>query len=216
MSDPVLIDDPRVLAMPIEECGEPLVDLRERHLLTSSEIPGYGRVESDVETRLCCREEVARRLVEADRALPEGVRLLVWEGHRPVALQAAYWEEAVETLRERHPDWSEEKLARENAKLVAPPWEAPPHSTGGALDVTLAGESGEELEMGSPLNDSGPLAHTLAEGVSEEGREHRKLLLSAMEGAGFANYGYEWWHYSYGDRYWAFTKGRPAAIYGPV
>jgi D-alanyl-D-alanine dipeptidase len=26
----------------------------------------------------------------------------------------------------------------------------------------------------------------------------------------------EWWHWSYGDRYWAFAAHRPAAIYGPI
>jgi D-ala-D-ala dipeptidase len=33
-----------------------------------------------------------------------------------------------------------------------------------------------------------------------------------MVGAGFVNYGYEWWHYSYGDRYWAHAgaNARPA------
>jgi D-alanyl-D-alanine dipeptidase len=35
-----------------------------------------------------------------------------------------------------------------------------------------------------------------------------------MTGAGFVNYPYEWWHYSYGDRYWAFVKGTRPAIYG--
>jgi D-alanyl-D-alanine dipeptidase len=26
----------------------------------------------------------------------------------------------------------------------------------------------------------------------------------------------EWWHWSYGDRYWAMASGRGSAIYGPV
>ncbi len=26
----------------------------------------------------------------------------------------------------------------------------------------------------------------------------------------------EWWHWSYGDRYWALVTGAPAALYGPV
>jgi D-alanyl-D-alanine dipeptidase len=26
----------------------------------------------------------------------------------------------------------------------------------------------------------------------------------------------EWWHWSYGDRYWALMTGAPAALYGPV
>jgi zinc D-Ala-D-Ala dipeptidase len=30
------------------------------------------------------------------------------------------------------------------------------------------------------------------------------------------NYPTEWWHWSYGDSYWALTTGAPAAIYGPI
>jgi D-alanyl-D-alanine dipeptidase len=36
-----------------------------------------------------------------------------------------------------------------------------------------------------------------------------------MESTGFVNYGYEWWHYSYGDRYWACARLEPA-LYGPL
>ena len=34
--------------------------------------------------------------------------------------------------------------------------------------------------------------------------------------SGFVNYPTEWWHWSYGDRYWALTTGAAAALYGPV
>jgi zinc D-Ala-D-Ala dipeptidase len=37
-----------------------------------------------------------------------------------------------------------------------------------------------------------------------------------MVGAGFFNYGYEWWHYSYGERYWAHAGGERAARYGSL
>jgi D-alanyl-D-alanine dipeptidase len=37
-----------------------------------------------------------------------------------------------------------------------------------------------------------------------------------MVGAGLVNYGYEWWHYSYGDRYWAHAGGERAARYGSL
>ena len=43
---------------------------------------------------------------------------------------------------------------------------------------------------------------------------NRQLLLSSMRAVGFVNYSHEWWHYSYGDRYWAFRTNAPAAIYG--
>nr|WP_249190190.1 M15 family metallopeptidase [Burkholderia sp. AU32357] len=33
---------------------------------------------------------------------------------------------------------------------------------------------------------------------------------------GFTNYPSEWWHWSFGDRYWAVMQNESHAIYGPV
>ena len=37
-----------------------------------------------------------------------------------------------------------------------------------------------------------------------------------MTATGFVNYPSEWWHWSYGDRYWAFIAGPSHARYGPT
>ena len=47
-------------------------------------------------------------------------------------------------------------------------------------------------------------------------RANCELLARALRGAGLVNYPTEWWHWSYGDRYWALVSGAPAAMYGPV
>src|SRR6266702_1595652 len=54
-----------------------------------------------------------------------------------------------------------------------------------------------------------PLAGTHA-------RANRELLARVLRGAGLVNYPTEWWHWSYGDRYWALMTGAAAAVYGPV
>lgn len=40
--------------------------------------------------------------------------------------------------------------------------------------------------------------------------------IDAMTTVGFVNYPTEWWHWSYGDKYWAFMKSEPHAIYKSV
>ena len=74
--------------------------------------------------------------------------------------------------------------------------------------------------MGTPLNatpeDSAGACYFAAENISNEARHHRKILAAALAEAGLVNYPTAWWHWSYGDRYWAFTTGHSAAIYGPV
>jgi D-alanyl-D-alanine dipeptidase len=39
--------------------------------------------------------------------------------------------------------------------------------------------------------------------------------VDALTGAGLVNYPTEWWHWSFGDRYWAYASGS-AARYGPL
>jgi D-alanyl-D-alanine dipeptidase len=106
------------------------------------------------------------------------------------------------------------------SRFVSPPDADPPHSTGGAVDVTLIDADGAELDMGTAYDaspeESGGLCYTHAEGLTPAARENRGLLIRLMAGAGFANYATEWWHWSYGDRYWAYSTARSAALYGSL
>ncbi|MGS0893959.1 M15 family metallopeptidase [Burkholderia stagnalis] len=45
---------------------------------------------------------------------------------------------------------------------------------------------------------------------------NRQTLIDALIGAGLANYPSEWWHWSFGDCYWAVMQRESHAIYGPV
>ena len=46
-------------------------------------------------------------------------------------------------------------------------------------------------------------------------RDNRRLLFGIMTEAGFTNLPSEWWHFDYGDRFWAFYNEK-SAIYGGV
>jgi D-alanyl-D-alanine dipeptidase len=52
--------------------------------------------------------------------------------------------------------------------------------------------------------------------IDAEARTNRNTLIAAMTATGFVNYPSEWWHWSYGDRYWAFVTGPNHARYGPA
>ncbi|GAA0923575.1 hypothetical protein GCM10009558_035600 [Virgisporangium aurantiacum] len=43
-----------------------------------------------------------------------------------------------------------------------------------------------------------------------------RLMVTALTAAGLVNSPTRWWHWSYGDRFWAFASGAPHARYGPV
>jgi len=58
--------------------------------------------------------------------------------------------------------------------------------------------------------------HTYHPDLDDEASTNRATLIAALTAVGLVNYPTEWWHWSYGDRYWAYTTGVPAARYGPV
>ena len=97
----------------------------------------------------------------------------------------------------------------------------PPHSTGGAIDVYLVDDAGQPLEMGIHPKDwmkdkYGSLSLTNSSRISQGAKNNRAMMSRALSQAGFVNYPTEYWHWSYGDRYWAFASQQPAAIYGSI
>ena len=86
--------------------------------------------------------------------------------------------------------------------------------------VDLKTPEGVELDLGCPI-DTDPeksqgRCYTDHPDVTGEALRLRRELVRAMSSAGLVNYPTEWWHYSYGDRYWALATGAGAALYGPV
>ncbi|MDI1463769.1 M15 family metallopeptidase [Catellatospora sp. KI3] len=210
----VLLSDPRIAAIPLGDDGEAMVDLREvPDLLVDDRLADAAGAYAHL------REGTVERLLSAQRALPGGLRLLVIEAYRPLRLQTAYFEQYREQLREVQPGWDEQRLHVEASKYVSPPGVAP-HSTGGTVDLTLCAEDGTELDLGTEVNAT-PLASqdacfTASPLVSARARGNREILSGALRGAGMVNYPTEWWHWSYGDRYWALATGAERTCYGPV
>jgi D-alanyl-D-alanine dipeptidase len=212
MPEITLLSDPRILGLPVEECGQPLVDLRDLDVLRVD-----GRLADPAGAFAHLRAGVAERLVAAQSLLPPGLRLLVVEGYRPPALQERYFGASVERLRHLHPGWSADQLRREAGRYISPP-EVAPHVAGGAVDLTLCTDTGTELPMGTEVNATpngpdGP-CYTDSTDIPPEATANRRVLGTALREVGLVNYPTEWWHWSYGDRYWAHITGAPTARYG--
>jgi zinc D-Ala-D-Ala dipeptidase len=200
---PVLLSDPRVSAVPVCENGEPLIGLDE----------SFGP------SRALVRASVARRLVLARGRLPQGLGLRVVEGYRTAAAQTVIIESYTAQLRAACPGVSPADLGHLTSRFVAPLAVAP-HVAGAAVDMTLVDSTGCELDLGTPVDatpeQSDGACFFGAPQVRGQARVHRELLARVLGGAGLVNYPTEWWHWSYGDRYWALMTGVPAALYGPV
>ena len=208
----LLLSDPAIARIPVEDCGEGLVDIRERRELAldtrKQDTHGaWGRL----------RSGLVDRLLEAQETLPPGIRLLIIEGHRPAHLQRLYFDGHRAELAQAHPDWSAARVTAEASKHVSPP-EVAPHPCGAAVDLTLT-QDGRELDLGTPVNatpaDSANACFTSAGNITDAARERRDILGTALSVAGLVNYPPEWWHWSYGDRYWAAVTSATHAIYEP-
>lgn len=206
--------------VPIRENGETLVDLRDQTLIAYnvsmiSKNPECTKIRRSVYERLCAAQEL----------LPCGLRLRLEVGLRSLNLQAKLFQLQHAKLKKQFPKMNEQDLFLETSKFVAPvtTWEGvinvPPHSTGGAIDIILIDSLGQPVDMGVDLND--PFQNkeaicTSATAISIEARYHRDLMSKVLLTVGFVNYSGEFWHWSYGDRRWAYITHAEYSIYGPI
>ena len=187
------------------------------------------------------REGVLKRLIEAQAKLQQqhsGWQLQVFDAYRPIAVQQYMVDY---TLREaaQAKGLQLEKLTESQREALlalvyefwavpsADPAMPPPHSTGGAIDLTLVDETGQPVEMGSPIDELSPRSYPNHFAVSEDPRDrafhqHRQWLRSVMLDAGFQQHPNEWWHFCLGDQMWAWLtnqsslEGEAVARYGAI
>lgn len=54
------------------------------------------------------------------------------------------------------------------------------------------------------------------EHIPRETQQNRDIMNKALSSVGLINYPTEYWHWSYGDRYWAHQTHQKQAMYGSV
>ncbi|MEB3238993.1 MAG: M15 family metallopeptidase [Cyanobacteriota bacterium] len=164
------------------------------------------------------RWSVLQRLLRAQRLLQERdpeLELIVFDAYRPLQVQQFMVEHSL-SLPGATPEAVAEIWAPPNPDPAAPP----PHSTGAAVDLTLATRQGGLLEMGGAIDALGPVSlpdhFADADPGTSEGLWHRRRgwLAAAMGRAGFVRHPGEWWHFSWGDQLWAWQTGQLEARYG--
>lgn len=220
-NDIVLIVSPKILAIDIVDNQEPMIDLLYQDDIAygpSPEIPDntdYTKI----------RKTVYEKLKQAQNLLPSGIRFCIYEGYRSLQLQKMLFDNRFKKVKHQHADWSHEDIFNETSKLISPvinldgSKNIPPHSTGGAIDIYLMDENKQVLDMGIHPKDwmqdsDGAVSLTLSSCISAAARANRKILCEVLSAVDFVNYPTEYWHWSYGDRYWAYCKKQPHALYG--
>jgi D-alanyl-D-alanine dipeptidase len=202
--------------VPITENNEPLVDFLEQcpDLLFDQPHFRYTRA-------TFARASVAEKICRADTILrTQGFRLAIVEAWRPPHIQRRMYLTAWLWWKERHPEWGDSQMKRIVNRFTAPvdnPRVPPPHSTGGAVDLTIADAEGVLQDLSSPYEAFDPKSFPFAApGLSHAARENRNRLAEALVTVGLTNYPSEFWHWSYGDQGWAYRGGHASALYGPT
>jgi len=206
-----LIPDSELVKIPIKENGEPLIDLEESCPKIKVNLAPYLKKEG---IKKCfVRKTVASMLRKAQALLPNNLIITVRCGHRPIRIQKEMWNKTITNLRLKNPNWSDDELRKEASKFVCPPEITPPHSTGGALDLSISDSKGNLLDMGTDFGVQNSKSYTESNDIHTESKKNRQILCEVMTKAGFVNFPTEWWHWSYGDKYWTAVKKEKFSIY---
>ncbi len=145
-------------------------------------------------------KEAANKLVKASAILtnynPE-LRLVLLDAARPLSIQKLMWVDV-------------NLPSDEKEKFVADPKIGSLHNYGAAVDVTLAKNNGEYLDMGSPYDAFSEISYTINEEINmkkgiltKQQVENRRLLRKVMTEAGFSPIETEWWHFNACSRKYA-------------
>ena len=216
----MIISEEELNEKPIKENDEKLIDITKADSRINILIPKY--LEKTKLKKVFVRETVAHKLKTVQNQLPENMNLVLTSGVRPLSIQKEIFDSFLAKYKDEHPDWTDKKAREETREIVSPPEESPPHSTGGAIDLNIS-KNGKPLDMGCEIpmeidtkNPDISKFPTMTKNITKKQKENRKLLINIMTKNGFVNLESEWWHWSYGDRYWAVKKRKKFAIYSAV
>jgi zinc D-Ala-D-Ala dipeptidase len=218
-----VINEKEVSNIPISENNEPLIDLKEQNEISYGPPPDTPLTKNDY-TKI--RKTVYEKLCQAQNRLPNNWKFRIYEGLRSLNVQKILFESLYNSLKLKKLDQSEEELFEQTSLLIAPvkfyngAINIPPHSTGGAVDLEVIDKDGNLVNFGMEIKDwnqvTPNICETFSQDISEDAIKNRKILLDIMHEQDFVNYPQEWWHFSYGDRLWAYLMDKKEAFYGGI
>jgi zinc D-Ala-D-Ala dipeptidase len=211
------VSDVELAGILVVESGEKLVNVRDYSREIVIEVEDESRNLQGLGDDECfVRESVAIMLSRVQSLLPRGLRLKIIDGFRSISTQKKIYSQVFNEIREKNSRWTDKQIEEEADKWVANPIKTiPPHTTGGAVDLTMIDENLKELDFGTSPNSISAESATEISNISDGAKKNRQLMIELMSKVGFVNYPLEWWHWSYGDREWAYRKG-VRSIYGSL
>lgn len=162
------------------------------------------------------REGVREKLLEVNKQLKtinSGYELKVVYGYRHPDVQQKYFNEMRRKILKKKIASDDNELDAYVHNFIAVP-DVAGHPTGGAIDLTITTLDGD-MDMGCDIADFSDQEKmiTFSKKISEKAMDNRALLHDLMLSSDFAPFYGEWWHFSYGDKEWAYFYGKDSSFY---
>lgn len=151
------------------------------------------------------RKSVADMLIKAAHTLPDGIHIKVWDAWRSIETQTYLYNKYYNQIKQEYPYLKDSELIERVDQFISKPGTNYLHGTGGAIDVTLVDDNGNDLNMGTKFDEFNNKTRTdyFEHRYNLRILFNRRILYDAMINAGFVNNPEEWWHFDYGDAIWA-------------
>lgn len=184
----------------IKECGEPLVDIKK----LCPDLVIARRIKK--EKRAFLRKTIVKMVCQAKSHLPKGMTFIIGDAWRPQYVQEEIFQGFVGRF-----------SIKEAKKYVAPSKgkHVSGHMTGGAVDLRLW-KNNRKIPMKSSKLTYQENAKSFQPKLPLYIQRNRQIMFNALRKAGLSNFSKEFWHWSYGDIWWARRSKKNIAIYGAV
>lgn len=182
----------------IKECGEPLVGIKKA-------CPGLV-INPEIKKRAFLRKTVVRMLCRAKNYLPEGMTFIIESAWRSQSSQEKIFQNFVK------------RAGIKEAKKYVAPFKGKylsGHMAGGAVDLRLW-KNGRRVPMKSSKLSYSENAQSIQPKLPKYIQKNRQIMFRALKKVGLSNFPKEFWHWSYGDIWWAKRNKKKIAIYGVI
>jgi len=164
------------------------------------------------------REAVASKLNQIAQRLPNGYKLFIFDCFRPIQCHRSLYESLKVRVAKDQGLKDDSDIIKYLSTFATPGFTNPlypsPHFTGGAVDLTIVDNFGNALNMGTEFDDLTEKAYTEFYEIKLQKTKkldylensilmNRRFLYNLMCEENFSNYKYEWWHYDFGNQFWA-------------
>lgn len=190
----------RVMMLPDTPNGKPYVGPQ-----YNSGLPNASKMRLGVWSRLVKVPLYLDELAPFFGYRPGSIVIKIFEGLRDLKVQEQLFKVKVKEIKDKDPLLSDEAAEVEASRWVSPVKNnIPVHATGAAVDIRLWSlDTHDFVDLGAfgVIWGASEGAPTFSEHITDVQKLNRVYLLLAMAKAGLVNYPYEYWHFSFGDRY---------------